>query len=287
MGTKSKFFRCFVEGQTISDKRVVTAEMIDQIVETHNVETYSPRINVEHLKGYSPEPPFNGYGDVFAVKAQTDTITIDGKAEQRRALYAQVDANDQLVALGKADQKPYPSVELTDDYAGTGKVGLIGLAFTDSPASIATQRLQFSRTAPGTVRAIGDEPVKLEFASDTNSITAAIVAGFANVAGMFRASEEKKKEEPATPPAPKPANDNAFDVQAFSTANDNAFDVQAFSTAIGEQLVAAIKPIADAQAAFETRFDALEGQLAKTEQPNGFSRPLSTGGGNASFITDC
>lgn len=273
MGTKSKFFRCFVEGQTISDKRIVTAEMIDQIVETHNVESYSPRINVEHLKGYSPEPPFNGYGDVFAVKAQTDTITIDGKPEQRRALYAQVDANDQLIALSKADQKPYPSVELTDDYAGTGKVGLIGLAFTDSPASIATQRLQFSRTAPGTVRAIGDEPVKLEFASDSNSITAAIIAGFAGVAGMFRASEtEKKKEEPVTPPAPKPANDN--------------FDVQAFSTAIGEQLVAAIKPIADAQAAFETRFDALEGKLAKTEEPSTFARPLSTGGG-AGFVTDC
>jgi hypothetical protein len=272
MGTKSKFFRAFVEGQTISDKRVVTAEMIDQIVETHNVETYSPRINVEHLKGYSPEPPFNGYGDVFAVRAQTDTITIGGKPEQRRALYMQVDANDQLVALGKANQKPYPSVELTDDYAGTGKVGLIGLAFTDSPASIATQSLQFSRTAPGTVRAIGEDAVALEFEAkpaDGNSIADAIKSGFASVAAMFKTAEpEKKKEEPKQP------------------ANDNTFDVAAFSTAMGDQLAAVIKPIADAQVAFATRFDALEGKLAKTEEPSTFSRPLSTGGG-AGFVTDC
>jgi len=270
MGTKSKFFRCFVEGNTISDKRAITAEMIDQIVETHNPETYSPRINVEHLKGYSPEPPFNGYGDVFAVRAQTDTITIDGKPEQRRALYAQIDANEQLVALGKADQKPYPSVELTDDYAGTGKVGLIGLAFTDSPASIATQRLQFSRTAPGTVRAIGDDAVDLGFPADSASLADQIKTGFAGLAALFKTGEAPKPKEE---PKPVPANDNTFDVQAFSTA-------------IGEQLVAAIKPIADAQAAFETRFDALEGKLAKTEESTSFARPLSTGGG-AGFVTDC
>ena len=77
MGTKSKFFRAFVEGNTISDGRTITAGMIDEIVATFNRETYSPRINVEHIAGYSPEPPFNGYGDVYAVKAQDDQITID------------------------------------------------------------------------------------------------------------------------------------------------------------------------------------------------------------------
>ena len=163
MGTKSKFFRAFVAGNTISDGRVITPEMIDEIVSTFSAATYTPRCNVEHIAGYSPEPPFNGYGSVVGVKAQTDTITIDGKEEQRRALYCQVDANDQLVALAAKDQKPFPSVELTADYAGTGKVGLIGLAFTDRPASIATQSLNFSRHAPGT--AFGSDPAAtaLEF----------------------------------------------------------------------------------------------------------------------------
>ena len=36
MGTKSKFFRAFVEGNKISDGRTITAGMIDEIVATFN-----------------------------------------------------------------------------------------------------------------------------------------------------------------------------------------------------------------------------------------------------------
>ena len=45
MGTKSKPFRAFVEGETISDGRKVTPEMIDECVATFAPATYSPRIN--------------------------------------------------------------------------------------------------------------------------------------------------------------------------------------------------------------------------------------------------
>ena len=163
MGTKSKFFRAFVEGQTVSDGRKIDADWIDQIAETFNVDTYTPRINVEHLSGYSPEPPFNGYGDVVAVRVQTDDIEIAGATQKLKALYCQVDGNDQLVDLVAKNQKPFPSVELTDSYAGCGKVGLIGLAFTDKPASIGTQALQFSRTAPGSLFSQSPDAIALEF----------------------------------------------------------------------------------------------------------------------------
>lgn len=82
MGTKSKPFRSFVEGETISDGRKVTAEMIDECVATFTPATYGPRINIEHVSGYSPEPPFNGYGDVVALEAKTDGFTIAGKIEK-------------------------------------------------------------------------------------------------------------------------------------------------------------------------------------------------------------
>ena len=270
---KSQYFRCFVAGSTISDGRTITPEMIDQIVETFNAETYTPRINVEHMKGYSPEPPFNGYGSVIGVKAQDDEITIDGKTEKRRALYAQVDGNAQLVKLAKADQKPFPSVELTPSYAGIDKIGLIGLAFTDSPASIATQRLQFSRSAPGTFHAHGADAVALEFEAapaDPAGIADAIKTGFAGIAALFSRGEPEKKEEPK--PKPEAANDN----------------FAAFATAIGDQmatqLAAAIQPIADAQAKFRNDFDALAAKLEK--QPDGnFSRAPATGG-NGTVLTD-
>lgn len=54
MGTKSKPFRIFVEGETISDGRKVSAEMIDECVATFAPATYSPRINIEHVSGYRP-----------------------------------------------------------------------------------------------------------------------------------------------------------------------------------------------------------------------------------------
>ena len=271
MGTKSKFFRAFVEGQTISDGRTITAAMIDDIVATFNAQTYAPRINVEHISGYSPEPPFNGYGTVSAVKAQNDDIEIAGKTEKRRALYVQADGNDQLVELAKRDQKPFPSVELTESYAGTGKVGLIGLAFTDTPASIATERLQFSRVN-GNLVFTADGATTLEFDAPTASLADQISAGVARALGAVfnRKEEDKPKEEPKQ----KAANDN--------------FDVGAFAVAMGEQIAAAIKPIADAQAKIETSFTTLRGELATTEGPGNFQRQPSTGGNvDAAHLTDC
>lgn len=271
MGTKSKFFRAFVEGNTISDGRQITGDMIDQIVATFSVENYTPRINIEHLSGFSPEPPFNGYGDVVAVKAQDDDFTIDGKVQKRRALYCQVEGNDQLVALQAADQKPFPSVELTPSYAGTDKIGLIGLAFTDTPASIGTQRLQFSRTAPGTVFGASPDAVKLEFEAApvaTGGIADAITAGFARVAAMFKSEPEKPKvEEPKTP-----ANDN----DKFAAA----------ITALGQSMAAAMKPVADAQATMQTEFAALQTKLAETPAPQGFHRAPASGG-TGDIVTDC
>lgn len=275
MGTKSKFFRAFVEGNTISDGRTITAGMIDEIVATFNRETYSPRINVEHIAGYSPEPPFNGYGDVFAVKAQDDQITIDGKQEKRRALYVQVDANDQLLNLAATDQKPYPSVELTPSYAGCGKTGIVGLAFTDNPASIATQRLQFSRSAPGTFHAHGAEAVTLEFDApplDLSKADGAIANFFNTLASKFgRTEQEKPKEEPKQ----KPANDN-FDAGNFAVE---------MGKTVAQSISAAMAPLVQANTKLTADFAALQAKLEK-EPVNTFSRDPATGG-NTTVLTDC
>jgi len=279
MGTKSKLFRVFVEGETVSDGRKITAEIVDQCVETFNAETYTPRINIEHISGYSPEPPFNGYGDVVLLSAATDDIVIAGKTEKRRALYAVVDANDQLVELAKKDQKPFPSVELTPNYAGCGKFGVIGLAFTDTPASIATQRLKFSNRAPGTVFAYAADAATIEFEAapaDPAKVENAIAGFFSALTAKFKAADpEKPKEEPK----PKPANDNGFDVAAFTT------ELQA---AVSGSIAAALKPVTDAQTAFQSEFATLKGKLETTEVPNGFSRTPHAGGAvDAQYATDC
>lgn len=278
MGTKSQFFRAFVEGQTISDGRTVTAEMIDQAVETFNAATYTPGINIEHLSGFSPNPPFNRYGDICAVKAQTDDIVIAGKSEKRRALYAQVDALDQLVELAKSGQKPFPSVELTADYAGTGKVGLVGLAFTDNPASIATEKLTFSRSAAvhRTIYSTGTEGVAIEFdakPADATSIADAITGGLTAFFAKFRNEPDRSNEEERKPPA----NDN-FDAQAFSAA---------MGAAVGEQITAAVKPVSDAVASIQSEFADIKARLEQSPDTR-FSRAPATGASpNAQFVTDC
>lgn len=275
MGTKSKPFRSFVEGETISDGRKVTAEMIDECVATFTPATYSPRINIEHVSGYSPEPPFNGYGDVIALEAKTDDIVIAGKTEKRRALYTTVEGNDQLVALAKADQKPYPSVELTPNYAGSGKFGIIGLAFTDTPASIGTQRLQFSHRSPGTVFASAADAVTIEFEAkkaDDEKVDSIVDRLFASVMAKFKTAEPDKQIEE---PKPKPANDN-FDPASFAS------DIKSIVTGV---VTAALKPITEAQTAHQREFATLKTQLTNTEQP-GFSRSPASGGGDDA-VTDC
>lgn len=273
MGTRSKFFRAFVEGNTIYDGRVITAEMIDQVVETHNLDSYTPRCNVEHVSGYSPEPPFNGYGNVAEAKAQDDTITIAGKPEKRRALYLSVDANDQLVKLSANNQKPFPSVELTDNYAGTGKFGLVGLAFTDRPASIATQALQFSSHAPGTVHAFTPDATPLEFEPAPVGIADMVKSAVASAMAKFTSGQpEKPKDEPK----PKAANDNNFDPAAFASA---------LGESLATTMAAAVKPATDAVTALQARFSTMEIKLASTEQP-ALQRGLVSGGGDEA-VTDC
>jgi hypothetical protein len=273
MGKKSQFFRAFVAGQTISDGRVVTPEMIDQIVETFNTDTYTPRINVEHIAGYSPEPPFNGYGDVIAVKKQVDEFTIAGKTEKRDALYVQVDGNDQLVTLSKRDQKPFPSVELTPSYAGTDKVGLIGLAFTDTPASIGTQRLSFSRVN-GTLLSTATDGVEIVFTEEAggkDQVDTIVNRLFSKITAHFKPVEPEKQKDEGS----KPANDN-FDPGKFTAG---------IQEAVAGSISAALAPIAEAQAKHQQEFADLKAKLEGEPQTSFSRKPVS--GGGADMLTDC
>ncbi|HET9510013.1 MAG TPA: GPO family capsid scaffolding protein [Sphingomonas sp.] len=278
MGTKSKFFRAFVEGQTISDNRTVTAEMVDDIVATFNLQTYTPRINVEHIAGYSPEPPFNGYGDVIAVKAQTDDVTIDGKTEKRRALYCQVDGNDQLVALSERDQKPFPSVELTPNYAGTGKVGLVGLAFTDTPASIATQRLQFARVN-GNLAFTATDRAALEFEVAPDNPSAGPIAA---MTGFF----SKLGALLPTAPTPPAQTNNTPDPAPQPPANDNFAKLTEGMGLIAKSITALDTKFSGQVSSLTKEFGTIKSKLESTEALSGFSRQPAPGGSNA-IVTDC
>jgi len=278
---KTKFFRIAVEGATATDGRTITREMIEQSAAAYNPTTYTARINCEHLRGFSPEPPFNAYGSVLALKAEDFEIQIDGKPQTRRALYAQLDANSQLVATVKADQKIFTSCEFAEDFAQTKKHGLVGLAVTDNPASLGTEALSFSalkpmwdarKTAPGNFFSAAEENVfALDPANDNASLAETIKTSIASAMAKFTGGD-KPKEEDKPKDEPKQA------------ANDN---FAALAVALGDSLAAALKPIADANATLQTDFATLKGKLENTEQL-GFSRtPASGAPTDAKFATDC
>lgn len=142
MAGKSKFFRVAREGDT-TDGRKIEKSWIQQIVKNFNREKYGARIWLEHLRSLLPDSPFKAYGDVLAVKAEEVQFD-DGK---KLCLFAQVEPTADLLAMNKAKQKIYTSCEISPNFANSGEAYLVGLAVTDSPASLGTEMLAFAAGA--------------------------------------------------------------------------------------------------------------------------------------------
>lgn len=136
---RSKWTRIAVEGAT-TDGRQIERSWIEQMAAQYSPNTYGARINCEHIKSAFPGSEFGAYGDVLALKAEE----VDIAGAKKLALFAQLEPNDALLALNKAGQKVYTSVEVQPKFADTGKAYLVGLALTDTPASLGTEALSFS-----------------------------------------------------------------------------------------------------------------------------------------------
>ena len=143
MPQKTKFFRVAVEGAT-TDGRNIDRAWIEQMAANFDPQKYGARVWMEHIRGTLPDSPFQAYGDVTAVKAEE--ITIDGK--KKLALFAQIEPLPALVAMNKARQKIYTSVEINPKFGDSGQAYLMGLGVTDSPASLGTEMLTFSAQHP-------------------------------------------------------------------------------------------------------------------------------------------
>ena len=121
-----------MSGKT-ADGREISARHLQEMASQYNPEKYAARINLEHLRFIFPYPEVTGYGDVVELKAEKQA---DGKT----ALLAKLAVNDNLQELWDADQKVFSSIEIHPDFSDTGKAYLVGVAVTDSPASLGTTR---------------------------------------------------------------------------------------------------------------------------------------------------
>lgn len=294
---KTKSFIVAVEGDTV-DGRKIERQWLTDIAATYNRATYGARVNKEHIKGATGTEPFKAYGDVLACSTEEVELELGGKKVKKLALRAEIEATDELVQLVADKQKIYTSIEVTPNFANTGKAGLVGLAVTDTPASLGTEVLSFAAKNPlpqlpalsaaGNVFSIGHETT---FQLADGDLPAPVLVGteakgfFAQAAKFFQNlnAAAPAAPSPAPTPAPAPAPSPA------EPANDNDPRFAAILSGM-EKMTQGIEAMgakfAGDIAALGTKITAVEQTIDTTAAGGQFSRKPATGG-NGAIVTDC
>ena len=272
---KSKWFRIAVAGDT-TDGREIQAEWIIQMADNYDPNTYGARINMEHFRSVFPDGVFGAYGDVLALK--TEKVDING--EEKDALFAQIEPTQSLIELNKKKQKVYTSIEVDDNFANKGSAYLVGLAVTDSPASLGTEMLQFAAGAK--VNPFSDKKQKPE-----NLFTAAqeVSLEFEEVkeqqsysAGLIQKIKEKfsKKEKVEKKPA-----------ESFSEQEEAILEIATETAKQGE----VVSDLEEKYSTLNTAHEQLQNDFTELKnklngEPNDEPRPKS---GNSKFneVVDC
>lgn len=148
-----KKFRVAVSGNTV-DGREIQPQHLRDAAANYSPEVYGARVNIEHYLSMFPGSDFGAMGDVVALS--TEDIT-DGPLAGRTALYAEIEPSDRMVQMTNKGQKVYSSIELHPQFALNGKAYVVGLAMTDTPASLGTDRLQFAAQQRASVMAFNNQ----------------------------------------------------------------------------------------------------------------------------------
>lgn len=212
---KTKPFLLATAGSTV-DGRTIDEKLLKEMASSYDPKTYGARLNIEHIRGISGDKPFRAYGDVVELSTAEVDVNFNGKTEKRLGLFGVFDVTDDAKALNDAGQKVYPSIEIEDNFAGKGFAYLMGCALTDSPASIATGRLQFNRQTPGLIHLTRDESALLEMAdAKTGDDGSTLLTKLGGMLDGFAAKfgVQKPEEKPDIKPEDKTAP--SFDFSAF------------------------------------------------------------------------
>ncbi|MGQ5524843.1 GPO family capsid scaffolding protein [Chitinimonas sp. PSY-7] len=266
-----KFFRIAQAGAT-TDGREISAAWIDQAAKNYKRDKYTALVNLEHYRGIHPDSAFKSYGDVVALKAED----VDGK----RTLFAQINPTPELVAFNKARQKLFSSIELNPNFAGSGEAYLVGLAVTDSPASLGTEMLKFAagqgdnnpltprKQTPGNLFTVA-EPLELNLETESTEGTESLLEKFNRFTSLLKSSKTKTDQQ---------YGDVRQVLDAVAESMKTQVDEITELRETVNRLETELKSDRDNFTQFKYRMDTT---------PAGESRPITTGGSGGSFDTDC
>lgn len=275
---RSNWFRVAVEGAT-TDKRKIERSWLEQAAKNFSQNTYGARVWLEHYRSLLPDSPFKAYGDITAVK--TEEVEIAG--QKKLALFVQIDPTPELVAMNKAKQKIYTSIEIDDSFADSGEAYIVGLAVTDSPASLGTDVLAFSAQKPEAspfkdrhysetsmfTEAVETE-IKFEEVDDTPNMFAALRGKVGELLGKTKEKEGKDA-----------ANFNALGALIEDLAEHGAKQAEAFAT-----VKTAHEKLQGDHTKLAGDFADLLKRLENTPSKQHSQRPAVTGG-DGKTLTDC
>lgn len=281
MATKAKRFRICVEGAT-TDGRAITREWITQMASGYDPKVYGARVNLEHIKSVLPESSFRAYGDVTACYAEEIT---EGALAGKLALYAEIDPTPDLVAMNKARQKVYTSIEVNPKFANTGAAYLVGLAVTDSPASLGTEYLKFSANAE-------QNPLANRKLSPENLFTAAeeTLIEFEEIETrpslVERIKQTFSRKQMSDDARFAEVHDAVTEVAEHAQTGFEAQDVKL--SQLETTLSARLDSLEKSSAKDGQEFAELKNKLATTESTHFALRPIASGStGKDAVVTDC
>lgn len=117
------------------DGREVKKEWLEEMAETFNAKVYTPKMWFDHRRYFTG-------GNVVAVKLEPAT---EPELKGEVQLFGILAPNDALINANRYGEYTFPSIEVGEDFRGTGKFFLKGLGVTDQPASAGVTELNFSQ----------------------------------------------------------------------------------------------------------------------------------------------
>ncbi len=275
---RTKPFLLATAGSTV-DGRTIDENMIKEMAKSYDPKTYGARLNIEHIRGISGEKPFRAYGDVAELSTADVDVNFNGTIEKRLGLFGSFDVTEDAQALNAAQQKVYSSIEIEPNFGGKGFAYLMGCALTDSPASIATERLAFNVARPGALTFSRDDAAPLEFADDKGDVTPEGGSFLKALTSVLEKFSGKPVEEPAKPQEPKPA---AGQMDAAALTGLFTEMGKAFQTSLTDMQTAFTGEIN----AMGLKVKALDDKFETTPAADQGTRPLANGAGSFAK-TDC